>query len=593
MSHLRFQQSLLAAALASIGLATYAQNLPVGGTVAIGVATINTAGSVMTVTQKRDNLVTNWKSFNIGSGNTVNFVQPSANSIAVNRVTGTTASAINGKLNANGTVILLNPNGIAFGKNSQVNVGGLVASTHTVDNAVFNWSAGVINFTNAGKGSVINEGSIRTAASNKGVAANMILLAARNVTNTGSLNADTVAMRAEQNLSMNSFYNATSNSGTTRDGRVLTSSLSVNNSGTIRASQVEMLAGNNGTGMKNNAFVATINNAGSVHLLKSSNNGAGSFKAYTMYNGNAATAPNGIVQTGHISAEAGSGTNSVKLWAFGGKLQATGINIGSAGAKTGVDLEGGAGSTISASNIHSGGARVKLTATNLNGNNVQTQGGDLFASGTLNGNSFSTSNGYLNTNGDFMGNNTLNVGSGNAVISNSANTGLNFGVNSHLSLLGSGGTYTISGNSNAAQNRNGITLERGAGISNVNQSNLVVSGAAKGATGAGIYMNAGSYIANLGNGTLAVAGTTTKGVGLDMSGASIRNAGTGQVALTGTSTDALAPNFGVRLSAGSVLDNAAGAQFSLKSSSLKTVSSLQISPDSQISTSIIKTDLHR
>ena len=42
---------------------------------------------------------------------------------------GNDPSAIHGNLSANGTVFLINPHGILFGRGSNVNVGGLVAST--------------------------------------------------------------------------------------------------------------------------------------------------------------------------------------------------------------------------------------------------------------------------------------------------------------------------------------------------------------------------------------------------------------------------------------------------------------------------------
>jgi len=71
----------------------------------------------------------NWASFNIAAGNTVNFIQPSSSSVALNRIYQADASQIFGSLNANGTVYLLNQNGFLFGKGAMVNVGALVASS--------------------------------------------------------------------------------------------------------------------------------------------------------------------------------------------------------------------------------------------------------------------------------------------------------------------------------------------------------------------------------------------------------------------------------------------------------------------------------
>ena len=78
-----------------------------------------------------------WQSFSIGKGNTVNFVQPSASAVALNRVLGSDVSVIQGALNANGQVFLINPNGVLFSPSAQVNVGSLVASTLSISNADF------------------------------------------------------------------------------------------------------------------------------------------------------------------------------------------------------------------------------------------------------------------------------------------------------------------------------------------------------------------------------------------------------------------------------------------------------------------------
>src|SRR5208282_2277712 len=71
----------------------------------------------------------NWQSFNILSGQTTSFIQPSANSIVVNRINGTEPSKIWGALTANGTVILANANGFYFGPNSLIRVGGSFVAT--------------------------------------------------------------------------------------------------------------------------------------------------------------------------------------------------------------------------------------------------------------------------------------------------------------------------------------------------------------------------------------------------------------------------------------------------------------------------------
>ena len=106
---------------------------PTGGVVTTGSALISRTGTaVATVTNIKQNntglLGLEWSTFNIGRNETVNFIQPSEASVAFNRILDSQGSQILGKINAIGHVWLVNPNGLFFGKDAQVNVGGLVAS---------------------------------------------------------------------------------------------------------------------------------------------------------------------------------------------------------------------------------------------------------------------------------------------------------------------------------------------------------------------------------------------------------------------------------------------------------------------------------
>ena len=91
-----------------------------------------------TVRQFNKRAIYNWKSFNIGANATVNFdMQGGAGSSALNRIHDQNPSQIFGKLNANGEVLLINRNGIIFGKGAQINVQGLIASTLDINDDVF------------------------------------------------------------------------------------------------------------------------------------------------------------------------------------------------------------------------------------------------------------------------------------------------------------------------------------------------------------------------------------------------------------------------------------------------------------------------
>ncbi|MGK5021156.1 YDG domain-containing protein [Janthinobacterium sp. LB2P10] len=169
---------------------------PTGGQVTAGNGTINQNGATTTVTQASQNLSLNWQSFNTSSGETVNFVQPSASAIAVNRIGGNSATQFYGALNANGQVYLINPNGVLFGSGSQVNVGALVAST--LDTGDAGLGGATRRFMGSGTGSIINQGAINTG--NGGYVA----FIGNQVSNSGTINAraGTVALGAGSDVTL-------------------------------------------------------------------------------------------------------------------------------------------------------------------------------------------------------------------------------------------------------------------------------------------------------------------------------------------------------------------------------------------------------
>jgi trimeric autotransporter adhesin len=162
---------------------------PAGGQITAGSGTISQSGNTTTVTQNSANLDLSWLNFNIAANQTVDFVQPGAASIAINRILGNSASTIFGHLDANGQVWLINPNGILFGKGAQVDVGGLVASALGFD---ANGGLTTSTFSGNGTGHVVNQGNITAAA------AGYIALLGNQVSNQGVISAHlgTVALGA-------------------------------------------------------------------------------------------------------------------------------------------------------------------------------------------------------------------------------------------------------------------------------------------------------------------------------------------------------------------------------------------------------------
>jgi filamentous hemagglutinin family protein len=129
-----------AAARATLQLPQVPDGLKPGGLVAnTGAAWIGAnlptspAGSpnIVNVQQTQQNAVASWSSFNVGANTTLNFVQQSPTWSILNRVIGGDAnpSQILGHINAPGTVLVINQNGIIFGAGSQINIHSLVASS--------------------------------------------------------------------------------------------------------------------------------------------------------------------------------------------------------------------------------------------------------------------------------------------------------------------------------------------------------------------------------------------------------------------------------------------------------------------------------
>ncbi len=102
--------------------------------------TQSTSGGQTTVTvvQNTQKAILTWSSFNVGANTTLYFNQSAGNAsdgtnnwIALNRIIDPTGvpSQILGQIKAEGSVYLINQNGIIFGGSSQINVHTLVASS--------------------------------------------------------------------------------------------------------------------------------------------------------------------------------------------------------------------------------------------------------------------------------------------------------------------------------------------------------------------------------------------------------------------------------------------------------------------------------
>ena len=167
---------------------SYVHAAPAGGDVVGGTASISQSDLTTTINQTSQNLAVNWQSFDVNPNEKVNFIQPNSSSIALNRILGNNGSTIQGQINANGQVILVNPNGIFFTPTATINVGGLVASSLDMTPSDFMNGNYIFNEVLGTNGAVINSGVINASLGGLSTGGNVALIG-KQVTNEGLISA--------------------------------------------------------------------------------------------------------------------------------------------------------------------------------------------------------------------------------------------------------------------------------------------------------------------------------------------------------------------------------------------------------------------
>ena len=391
--------SLVVSAL--IGSITILSASPSGGTVTSGSATIAQSGATTNITQSTNKATINWQNFSIAGNETVNFLQPNVSSITLNRVVGNERSIIDGALNANGQVWILNSNGVLFNNTARINTAGLVATTKNISDADFN--AGNYNFKGESTASVINMGTIE--ASDSGYVA----LLANTVSNEGTIKAIkgtvhlTGANEATINLNGNSLVNLTVNKG------VLDAL--VENKGAVIADGGKIFLTTNAVdellkGVVNNSGVVEANSLDDVtgHVELFAHGGTANVSGTI-------EAKDGFVETSGENLKVADNTIiKAKTWL----LDPTNITVGSGGVEA---LSGTPATTSTAGDVTVSGATINtqlnagtsvlLDASNnitVNDDISKTAGGDATLSLKAHGNiivndgiSISSSAGKLNT----------------------------------------------------------------------------------------------------------------------------------------------------------------------------------------------------
>lgn len=153
----------LTCALAAFSIIPSLWAAPEQGQVMGGQGSIEQHGKNTLIQQASERLSINWQNFDVNSDERVQFIQPHESSIAFNRILSNKGSLIQGRIDANGQVVLINPNGIIFTDTASVNVGALVASGLDINQEDFLNSQFTLNALEGAGGQVINSGLLTAA----------------------------------------------------------------------------------------------------------------------------------------------------------------------------------------------------------------------------------------------------------------------------------------------------------------------------------------------------------------------------------------------------------------------------------------------
>ena len=156
---------------------------PKGGSIRSGEGSIDASGTTTTIEQTTNRMAIDWRSYDVNANERVHYMQPNADAISLNNILSNHGSQIHGQIDANGRVILVNPNGIFFGREAKINVGGLIASGLRIDLDDFVNGEFIFEAIEGADGQVINSGTINAALGGS------VALIGRQVENEGLISA--------------------------------------------------------------------------------------------------------------------------------------------------------------------------------------------------------------------------------------------------------------------------------------------------------------------------------------------------------------------------------------------------------------------
>ncbi|MDF1824134.1 MAG: filamentous hemagglutinin N-terminal domain-containing protein, partial [Verrucomicrobiales bacterium] len=276
---------------ASLTVDSTLQANPANPSLRSGVATFSTSGSTSIIHQGSENVIIHWDTFSIQQGETTRFIQPGSTSAALNRVTSGNPSEIYGNLQANGRVLLINPNGILVGPGGRIDTAGFLGSTLDVSDSDF-LNGGDMIFSGNSSAKVVNLGTINA------IDGGNIFLIAQEVENYGTLNAPggTVGLAGGTRVMVKSeaMGERISILPESKGGNVTNGT-----SGTITAAVAELKAAGG------NEYALAINNDGLVRATRFENRGG---KIYLGSGGGSRVRNRGTLRAPNVKINATTGT---------------------------------------------------------------------------------------------------------------------------------------------------------------------------------------------------------------------------------------------------------------------------------------------
>jgi filamentous hemagglutinin family protein len=318
---------------------------PSGEQVVAGAAQFTRDGNTLTIQQGSQRAIINWQDFSIGTGQLTKFLQPGTNAAALNRVISGNPSQLLGTLEANGQVILVNPNGIVVGAGAVINAGSFIASTLDVANDQF-MAGGELRFLGESTAGISNAGTIQTQGD--------LVLISRQIENSGTLRSTggMVGLAAGEEVLIRPVGDERLSVIPKGPAGVTGSGTGIHNTGLIEAAQAELKAAGG------NHYALAINNDGIIRANKLSNVGGKIFlgvEGGTIRNSGTLEAKGGTVR---ISAQNPASTEKTSLIEQLGTVDVSDATEGGVGGTVRLEADQillGAGSLVDASGAAGGG----------------------------------------------------------------------------------------------------------------------------------------------------------------------------------------------------------------------------------------------